>query len=95
MRLNRRQVLGGSAANCCHIASMVVQCRPEKLEATASAIAAIANAEIPERDERGKLVVLIEAEGEAALMSCISKIESTPGVISANLVYHQIDDVMR
>ena len=66
--------------------------RPEKLEATASAIAAIANTEIPERDERGKLVVLIEAEGEAALMSCISEIESTPGVISANLVYHQIDD---
>jgi len=38
------------------------------------------------------LVVLIEAEGEAALMSCISEIESTPGVISANLAYHQIDD---
>jgi nitrate reductase NapD len=94
MRLSRRALLSSSANNW-HIASMVVQCLPEKLAATAAMLEAIANIEVPERDERGKLVVLIEAEGEARLMECVSKIESTPGVISANLVYHEIDDEKR
>jgi nitrate reductase NapAB chaperone NapD len=71
---------------------MVVQCLPEKLAATAAALESIPNLDVPERDERGKMVVVIEAQGEAKLMECITQIETTPGVISANLVYHQIDD---
>ena len=55
-------------------------------------LAEISTVEVPERDERGKLVVVIEAEGEESLMASISAIESTAGVISANLVYHQIDE---
>ena len=90
MRLSRRQILSGSTSG--HIASMVVQCLPEKLESTANALEAISSIEVPERDSRGKLVVLIDADNEATLMSCISEIQNTAGVISANLVYHQIDD---
>ncbi len=71
---------------------MVVQCLPEKLDSVARALADISTVEVPEWDERGKLVSVIEAEGEASLMASISKIESTAGVISANLVYHQIDE---
>ena len=91
MRLSRRDLLSGNARHC-HIASMVIQCLPDKLAATAAAIESIPNLEVPERDERGKLIVLIEVDGEAELMERISKIESTPGVISATLAYHQIDD---
>ena len=91
MRLSRRALLSGNARHC-HIASMIIQCLPDKLAATAAAIESIPNLEVPERDERGKLVVVIEAEGEASLMASISKIEATAGVISANLVYHQIDE---
>lgn len=71
---------------------MVVQCLPEKLDSVAAALADISTVEVPERDERGKLVIVIEAEGEASLMASISTIEATAGVISANLVYHQIDE---
>ena len=89
MRMSRRQLLSGKPQ--AHIASMVVQCLPEKLTATANRLCAIDDVDVPERDERGKLVVLIEAADESILMSRIGQIESTPGVISANLVYHQID----
>ena len=92
MRLNRRQFLSGSNAGSFHIASMVVQCMPQKLDATVKALRSKPNIEVPEKDEKGKMVVLIEAGDETTLMSCISEIESTPGVISANLVFHQIDD---
>ncbi len=93
MSLSRRELLRGSTApERCHIASLVVQCLPEKLAATAAAIEALPGAEIPHRDERGKLVVLLEVESEADLLGNITQIENTPGVISANLAYHQIDD---
>ncbi len=92
MSLSRRELLSGSVPESCHIVSLVVQCLPEKLAATATAIEAIPGVEIPERDERGKLVVLMEMDSEADLLGNITRIESTPGVISATLVYHQIDD---
>ena len=92
MSLSRRELLSGeSPAEACHIASLVVQCLPEKLTTTAAAIESIPNTEVPERDPQGKLVALIEAQGEVALMESITAIENTPGVISANMVYHQID----
>jgi len=91
MKLDRRALLTGNKKNC-HIASMLVQCLPEKLAATAAALEAIDGISVPERDACGKLVVLIEAQGEAQLMECITHIESTRGVISASLVYHQIDN---
>ncbi len=92
MRLNRRELLTGNTQTDAHIASMVIQCLPQKLEDTAASLAAIENVDVPEKDERGKLVVLIEAADQGILMDCIKQIETTSGVISANLVYHQIDN---
>ncbi|MCZ6829843.1 MAG: chaperone NapD [Gammaproteobacteria bacterium] len=92
MRLNQRDLLGGDAAERYHIASMVVQCRPEKLASTVIAIASIEHVEVPEQDACGKLVALIQTQGESNLMSCIREIETAAGVISASLAYHQIDE---
>ena len=92
MSLSRRELLSGSVPESCHIVSLVVQCLPEKLAATATAIEALPGVEVPQRDERGKIVVLIEVQGEDGVMERFTQIESTPGVISTTLVYHQIDD---
>lgn len=93
MKLNRRQLLRGQfAAPQCHIASLVVQCRPQNLEKTIALIASLPATEIPEHAASGKLVVLLEMGSEAELLGRITEIESMPGVISANLAYHQIDD---
>jgi nitrate reductase NapD len=89
--MGRRQFIGAKTETC-HIISLVVQCLPDKIAAVAAAISDIPDAEIPTRDERGKLVVLIETNGEARLMERISAIESVPGVISATMVYHQVDE---
>ena len=91
MSVKRREFLGGSLSRC-HIASLVVQCLPRNYDSTRAAIEALDGAEVPESDPAGKLVVLIEAASEPALLNCIRNIEHTPGVISANLVYHQLDD---
>jgi len=93
VKLNRRQLLRGKfAAPQCHIASLVVQCLPEKLEQVCSSIESLPATEIPTRAESGKFVVLLEMESEAELLDRITEIETMPGVISANLAYHQIDD---
>lgn len=92
MRLSRRQLLSGNTSEQQdHIASLVVQCLPEKLEATCAAIAALDSTEIPLREDTGKFVVLLEVSSEARLLQSISQIENISGVISANLVYHQVD----
>jgi len=92
MRLSRRELMGGKlSVQQAHIASLVVQCLPAKLDATCAAITALPSTEIPLREETGKFVVLLEMDSESELLERISQIETISGVISANLVYHQVD----
>ncbi len=74
-----------------HIASLVVHCRPERLAEVAANVEALDVASVPERDARGKLVVLLETASEQRLVDTVSEIERLPGVIGAGLVFHQID----
>lgn len=91
MSVNRRELLRGKLSRC-HIASLVVQCLPRNLESTRAAIESLDGAEVPEYDECGKLVVLLETASEGVLLDRIRDIEHTAGVISANLVYHQLEE---
>ena len=92
MKLTRRELLGGQPNQPqCHIASLVVQCLPEKLASTSAAIEKLRGAEIPASEENGKFVVLLEMNSESELMERITEVETIPGVISANLAYHQVD----
>jgi nitrate reductase NapD len=91
MSMNRRQLLTAKPASC-HIVSLVVQVRQDKFDQTIKAIEALPGAEVPTSDASGKLVVLLEHEDEAGMLGTITAIEHTPGVISAALAYHQIDD---
>ncbi len=54
-------------------------------------ITALPEADVPEHSADGKLVVLLETVNEGLIMERIGSIENMPGVISAALVYHQID----
>lgn len=93
MKISRRQLLSGNARTPqAHIASMVVQCLPKNLSSVCTAIERLQSTEIPVRNEKGKLVVLLEMAGESDLLDRIHDIESIPGVISANLAYHQLDE---
>ena len=74
-----------------HISSLLVQCRPERLGAVSAAIEAYPEAEVHGRDPRGKLIVTIETECEAALTARLDAIGRLAGVLTASLVYHQVE----
>ena len=73
------------------IASVLVQARPDRLDAVEAAIAALAGCEIHARDAKGKLVVVIEAAHAGAVGTTLNTIALLPDVFSAALVFHASD----
>lgn len=91
MSLNRREFISARPP-ACHISSLVVHSRPELVETVVAAAGELEYVEVPRWEPSGKFVALLECPDESALLSSITNIEALPGVISASLVYHQIDD---
>ncbi len=73
------------------IASVLVQARPERLDAVQSLIADMPGAEIAQRDERGKLVVILDSANGASIGDDLTKLSLMPDVVSATLVFHGLD----
>ncbi|BAM92064.1 putative periplasmic nitrate reductase NapD [Bradyrhizobium oligotrophicum S58] len=73
------------------IASIIVQTRPEQLDRVAADIVAMSGCEIHGRDERGKLIVVVDAPNAGALGATMNSIGLLPHVHSACLVFHAID----
>lgn len=74
-----------------HISSLIVQVRPDMMDVVRSLILDH-GAEIPVEDRSGKLVCLLETEDESAISNFANTIAVADGVLSANLVYHLIDE---
>lgn len=74
-----------------HVASLIVQARPDRLAEVTAAILALPGAEIPATDAAGKLVVTLEATSERPIARALDLINALPGVLSATLVYHEVD----
>jgi periplasmic nitrate reductase NapD len=73
------------------IASVIVQLRPEHLVDVEAAILGLPGCEVHARDDRGKLVVVVDAIDAGALGSTLNAIALLPNVYSASLVFHAID----
>jgi periplasmic nitrate reductase NapD len=76
-----------------HVASLIVQARPERLSEVEAAIRTLPSAEISASDAIGKLVVTLEAASERPIARALDQINAMPGVLSATLVYHEVDAV--
>lgn len=74
-----------------HISSLVVLCRPEVLNAAKAEIEHFEFAEVHAVDESGKIIVVLESACQKGLLNHIDMIETVSGVISATMVYHQVD----
>jgi nitrate reductase NapD len=74
-----------------HIASCVAFARPEAAEAIARAVAATGIAEVVRRDERGRLVVLIEASTSGRVLDTIDAIRALDGVLAVHLAYQHAE----
>ena len=73
-----------------HIASVLVHARGDAIPLLRSTIAADPAIEVGgERD--GKLVLLVECRDDRALLDRIAALHALPGVLSAVLVYHQVE----
>lgn len=75
-----------------HITSLVVQAQPSAVPRVAAAIDGLPDAEVHIADPRGKLVVSLETESLHQVTEQVDRIAALAGVVTATLVYHQIED---
>ena len=72
----------------CEIASILVQARPERIDAAARAIESLPGVQIHARDPKGKLVAVIEAADTGEIGATLNAVSLLPDVLTAALVFH-------
>jgi nitrate reductase NapD len=73
-----------------HISSLIVQAMPDTMPAVTASISAMPGLEVHAVSE-GKMVVVLETADEGEIVARLSEINLLDGVMSVNLVYHQVD----
>jgi periplasmic nitrate reductase NapD len=73
-----------------HISSAVVSVLPVRRDEVLRALAALPDVEIHQRDA-SKIVIVMEATGSGILGSRLAEIASWQGVLSANMVFEQVE----
>jgi len=100
LNVDRRKFLNGrwparkkkQATQPFEIASVLVQVRPERVDAVADCIAWLPGSQIYSRSPQGKLVVVIEADEVGGIGTMLNVISAMPHVLSAALVFHGTDE---
>lgn len=73
-----------------HISSLAVHALPARLLPVCAAIGGLAGTEVRGHSPAGKIVVVLETAGTASILERIEAIRAIEGVLSAQLVFHQI-----
>ena len=73
-----------------HISSAVVSVLPERRDEVLRSLAALPGVEIHQRDA-SKIVIVMEATESGILGSRLAEIASWQGVLSANMVFEQVE----
>jgi nitrate reductase NapD len=74
-----------------HIAGAIVHVAPGRLPQARSAIGEMPDVEVRAADDRGKLVVVVEAQSGSAVLDRLDAIRRIEGVLSALLVYQHAE----
>ncbi|MEP3045759.1 MAG: chaperone NapD [Roseibium sp.] len=74
-----------------HIASLLVQAIPENRKAIEEGILGFDGAEVAHSDDEGRIIVTLETASESNIVEALTDIQLLTGVVSASLVYHQMD----
>lgn len=72
-----------------NISSVIVIPHPDHVEAVRHGLSAIECVELHAVSPEGKMIVTIEAEGDAVTTRTYETISQLDGVMSASMVYHQ------
>ena len=75
----------------CHIASMVIQCKPDVYAQLVSTCGAMENSKVYTDKRDTAFVFVVERASEGALRKTIDELNSLVGVINVNMVYHQAE----
>jgi nitrate reductase NapD len=96
--VDRRKFINGrwsmrasNAPGSVEIASILVQARPERLDAVVRGIERLSGTQIYCRDPKGKMVVVVEAADVGAIGAALNTISAMPDVLTAALVFHGTD----
>src|SRR3954449_3558733 len=82
--------IGDPEASEAHVSSLVVHVRAEELQGFGEALAQIPGAEI-HAEQGGKFVVTLETASEAEIVTRLNEISLLSGVLSAALIFHQVE----
>ncbi len=83
---------GSKVRSVVEIASILVQTRPERLDAAARAVEHLPGTQIHGRDPRGKLVVVVESADVGGIGTILNAIAMMPEVLTAALVFQGTHD---
>ena len=90
---SRRDVISarlGAAPAETHISSLVVHSFPETADAVQSALRTMDGVEI-HAESNGKIVITLETDNEADIVTRLNDISLLQGVLSATLVFHHVE----
>ena len=95
-RPSRRELLTGRLAASsppeAHVSSLVVHVRPESTDAARAALNGMPGIEI-HAEADGKIIVTLETDTEADIVTRLNEISLLHGVMSTALVYHHFETV--
>ena len=77
----------------CHISSLVVHSRPDRVQAILETLRTIEGAEVHGGTDTGKLIVTLETDTESQVVERINAIQLLEGVLAATLVFHHFEPV--
>ena len=66
-----------------HIASLLVHCRPQWLDAVKANLGLLPGVELHQHSPAGKLVVVLEADHERDILATLEHIQQLPGVLGS------------
>lgn len=76
-----------------HISSIVVHARPEATGAIRDTIEALPGMEVHAVSPLGKMIVTLETDSEADIVTNLNTISLLDGVYAATLVFHSVEDL--
>ncbi|MEL4274108.1 chaperone NapD [Shewanella xiamenensis] len=74
-----------------HVTSLVVHAAPNALQQVEADIAALKGCDIHAISPEGKLVITLEGNTQKAILDNVEAINGLSGVLSASLIYHQVE----
>ena len=76
-----------------HISSLIVHARPEAAGAIRAAIERLPGMEVHAVSPVGKMVVTLETDSEAEIVTRLNGVSLFDGVYAATLVFHSVEEI--